>query len=228
VTIHVLVEGASERALLECWAPRLLGNGIVRVHSHQGKGELPRDPTAAPDKRRRGLLDQLPAKLRGFANALHSNIHHVVVLVDADKDEPKELAARISKIATQIAPGLSVTIRLAVEETEAFYLGDLKGMKLAFPDADMDQARAYIPDSIIDTWELFGTIVQDGGGNKVAWAEAMGPVLTTTASRSRSPSFQDLVRALFGLTEKETPAEAARKGRHRHLSQKKRNASRGR
>ena len=40
--------------------------------------------------------------------------------------------------------------------------------------ARMKQARAYEPDSICGTWERFGKIIDDPGGNKVAWAEAMG------------------------------------------------------
>jgi hypothetical protein len=214
VTIHVLVEGPSEQALLERWAPRLLGSGEVRVHPHQGKGTLPEDLEARPDARHRGLLDQLPAKLRGFANALHSKDHHVVVLVDADDDDPATLADGISAAAARIAPDLSVTVRLAVEETEAFYLGDQKALWKAFPGADMAKARSYTPDSIIGTWELFGSIVDDGGGNKVAWAEAMGPVLTTVASQNRSPSFQRLVAGLLGLAPTKPAKPAKRRYRH--------------
>ena len=111
-----------------------------------------------------------------------------------------------------------MTVRLAVEETEAFYLGDLKALKKAFPRADMATARRYVPDSVVDTWELFGRIVHDGGGNKVAWAEAMGPVLTTKASQSRSPSFKGFVRGLLGLAPP-APAKPKRR-RYRHISKK--------
>ena len=214
MTIHVLVEGASEYALLERWAPRLVGSGNVRVHPHQGKGELPDDLAAPPEPKRRGLLDQLPAKLRGFANTAHPQAHQVVVLVDADTDDPETLTALIAEAAARVAPLLSVTVRLAVEETEAFYLGDQRAVMKAFPDADMAKIRAYVPDSIVGTWELFGAIVQDGGGNKVAWAEAMGPVLTTRAGDSRSPSFKELVRRLLTLAQA-APTKPARK-RYRH------------
>jgi len=214
VTIHVLVEGLSERALLERWAPRLVDGDEVRIHPHQGKGELPVDLAAAPDVKHRGLLDQLPAKLRGFANTVHAKAHRIVVLVDADEDDPAALAASISAAAETVAPNLSVTIRLAVEETEAFYLGDQKALKKAFPNADMVKARSYEPDSIVGTWELFGEIVGDGGGNKVAWAEAMGPILTTTASKSRSPSFRSLVGGLVALSAPRPSAPPKRHYRH--------------
>lgn len=215
MTIHVLVEGPAERALLDWWAPRLLSGRTVKVHPHQGKGKLPANPHAPPDPKHRGLLDQLPAKLRAYANVSQHEPIHVVVLLDADDEDPAALAESISKVAKQVSPGLAPLVRLAVEETEAFYLGDLAGIKKAYPNANMERARAYVPDSICNTWELFGRVVNDGGENKVAWAEAMGPVLTTKASASRSPSFKDLVQGLLGLAS-QTEQPAPRK-KYRHL-----------
>jgi hypothetical protein len=196
MTIHVLVEGSSERAFFELWSPRAFRGHHVKVHPHQGKGELPKDLHATPEPSRRGVLDQLPGKLRGFANSLDPRIDRVVVLVDADDDDPLELIAKINEAVRVLSPALQVLVQLAIEETEAFYLGDLRALELAFPKADLKAARNYTPDSICGTWELFGKIVADGGANKVAWAEAMGPVLTTKAASSRSPSFKALVRGL--------------------------------
>jgi hypothetical protein len=75
----------------------------------------------------------------------------------------------------------------------------------------MQLARAYEPDSICGTWELFGQIVGDGGGNKVAWAEAMGPCVTTKPEKSRSPSFKGMVTAFVALVPP-PPARATRRG----------------
>jgi hypothetical protein len=220
MTVHFLVEGPSESALLARWAPRILKGTVVRVHPHQGKGKLPANLSGPPAKDQRGLLDQLPAKLRGFANAQDSASLHVVVLVDADNDAPDELVAQIESAAKRVAPELRVTVRLAVEETEAFYLGDLKALKKAYPQADMKRAQAYGPDSICGTWERFGEVIGDVGGNKVAWAEAMGPLLTTKASASRSPSFQSLIRGLIAAPPS-TPKAKPRKP-YRHPTKKMR------
>ncbi len=214
MTIHILVEGPSERALLDRWLPRVLKGEAFRVHPHHGKGSLPPKLGDLPDPKRRGLLDQLPAKLRGFATSREPQNHVVVVLVDADDEEPIALARSIADAAKQVAPKLSVAVCLAVEETEAFYLGDLKGLERAFPNAQMEKARAYEPDSVCATWELFGEIVRDGGGNKVAWADAMGTVLTTSASASRSPSFKKFLTQLRDLIAK--PVKAIRRRNYRH------------
>jgi Domain of unknown function (DUF4276) len=213
MTIHVLVEGPSEGDFLDLWAPRLLRDMPVRVHPHQGKGALPADLDARPEPWKRGLLDQLPAKLRGFANALDPAADGVVVLVDADQDDAgarEALANEITAAAQRISSKLPVAVRFAVEELEAFYLGDLHALEGAFPGADMDRARAYEPDSIVGTWQLFGTIVGDGGANKRAWAKAMGPRVTTKAEKSRSPSFKAMVAALLELV---PPAPARTKRR---------------
>ena len=214
MTIHVLVEGPSERAFLERWSPRALRDQAVKVHPHQGKGQLPADPSAKPDPKHRGLLDQLPAKLRAFASTSGAESLRVVVLVDADDEDPESLAEAISTVAESVSPNLEVLVRLAIEETEAFYLGDLAALEKAYPDADMKRARKYQPDSVVGTWELFGAIVNDGGGNKVAWAESMGSLVTTQAARSRSPSFKAFVTGLRSFAPSETPAPRTRRYRH--------------
>lgn len=206
MTIHVFVEGPSEVALIEPWSKRLLKGCPVKVHPHEGKGRLPVDINARPDPRHRGLLDQLPAKLRAFASDAH--IHGIVVLVDADDDDCTALRTAIEQTAQTCSPNLRVVARIAIEETEAFYLGDLDALKRAFPDADMDRARSYKPDSICGTWEQLGEIINDDSGDKVGWAEKMGRILTTSPGKSRSPSFRALIRALRRLA---APAARSKK-----------------
>ena len=221
MTIHILVEGASERAFFERWLPRFLPSQHVRVHPHQGKGSLPKARNAPPDKKARGLLDQLPAKLRGLAQALNPQSDGILVLLDADDDEPDELRESIAAVAEQCAPQLQLRVSVAVEETEAFYLRDLRALERAYPDADLERARAYEPDSICGTWELFGEIVGDGGGNKVAWAEAMGPYVTTRAAESRSPSFRGMVQEVGALVPAPPPPKKTRAFRHKSKTEKR-------
>lgn len=199
MTIHILVEGSSERTLLDKWIPRLRLGHDVRVHPHQGKGELPEILDQIPDPKRRGLLDQLPAKLRGFQSSAVNGSDMVLILVDADDQCPTALETSLREIVSSQCPSLIVSVCIAVEETEAFYLGDLAAIRRAFPGADMEKARTYVPDSICGTWEFFAEVVGDDGGRKVAWAEAMGSCLTTRPERSRSPSFRRFVRGLAGL-----------------------------
>jgi hypothetical protein len=226
VKIHALVEGPSERAFLEPWARRLLRTHEVVVYPHQGKGTLPADLARTPDRVNRALLHQLPAKLRAFSESLDPETERVLVLVDADDDSCEDLNREITRAARELAPRLTVLVRIAIEETEAFYLGDLRALGLVFPDADLELARAYEPDSVCGTWEYFGRVVHDGGGNKVSWAGAMGPRLTIVAAHSRSPSFRALCRGLRTLVSA-TPAPRRRR-RYVHVARKRLDRSRRR
>jgi hypothetical protein len=214
VTLHVLVEGTTEREFFEGWLPRKTGTRDFAIHAHQGKGKLPADAASAPNPLHRGLLDQLPAKLRGFAEALDPDQDSVLIVVDRDADDCQQLATEIRNLVTSMAPGLRVEVRVSIEELEAYYLGDLKGVKTAFPGADLTRARSVDPDSVTDAWEFFGEIVGDDGGHKAEWARAMGRAVTTAESQSRSASFRALCRAL-GRLRKARPV-AKPKRRHRH------------
>lgn len=211
--LHVLVEGTSERGFFEPWAARLLRGHTVKVYPHQGKGNLPTSDKTKNDSRKRGLLDQLPAKLRAFGKSFDSRTDRVVVIVDADNENPDALTARLQRLLAEISPAPKVLFCIAVEELEAFYLGDLKGLKRAYPDHNQALARKYQPDSICGTWEYFGGVIRDGGGNKVDWADAMGPVVTTLAAHSRSPSFRALVTGLGSFITLGPPSVGVKKRR---------------
>ncbi len=133
MNIHALVEGPSERAFLELWARRLLQGHSIKVYPHQGKGALPADPFASPDPKNRALLHQLPSKLRAFADSLNPETDRVVVIVDADGDDCVALTREIVRAIDQFAPRLLVAVRIAIEETEAFYLGDQHALRGPFP-----------------------------------------------------------------------------------------------
>lgn len=227
MTVHVLVEGPSERAFLGPWATKVLKGIAFRVHPHQGKGSLPANPSARPRPEHRGLLDQLPAKLRGFEEA-RPRPTGVVVLVDADDDDWEELAAKILAVASSESPNTNVIVRIAVEESEAFFLGDIAALKKAYPKADIELARSYEPDSICGTWELLGRVIGDDGGNKVEWAASIGPYLTIDPAKSRSPSFKRLLSALKQLCKQQERPEKEEKRKFRHVAKPKRGDGRRR
>lgn len=203
--VHVLVEGPSERAFIELWAPRAFPGHLFRAHPHEGKGSLPRD-VMAPSAPRTGLLDLLPATLQAYAATNAMADHAFLVLVDADDEDCAKLRECLVAMAAALEPRPAhLVFRIAIEETEAFYLGDLSALKLAFPDADMSKARGYLPDSICGTAELFGEVVGDGGLNKVWWATEMGPHVTTNPARSRSPSFRKLHAGIAKLVASAPP-----------------------
>lgn len=200
--LHVLVEGASEAAFLKGWFPRLLPRHALRVIVHEGKGRLPRKPKDQPDPMRRGLLDQLPAKLRAYGRTLNAETDRVVVLIDADDEDCRALKRRLLKLLQQCDPKPTVVFRIAVEETEAFYLGDQAAIRQAFPRAKPHEMRTYVQDSVCGTWERFREVIGAEIEDKVGWAEQIAPYLSTQPGgrgANKSPSFHHLRRALLRL-----------------------------
>jgi hypothetical protein len=203
VRLHILVEGPSEVAFLNAWLPRFLPAGhSYRLIPHQGKGRLPGDSAARVNPKRRGLLDQLPAKLRAYGNTLQADTDRVVILVDVDDDDCEELLGRIKKLIDQIDPAPVALVRLAIEETEAFYLGDFKGIKSAYPGARWSRLRDHSYDSICETWELFQQVINAEFEDKVEWAERIGLHLGIRykgARANKSPSFRKFCEGLMRL-----------------------------
>ncbi len=222
MNVHALVEGPSEKAFLEPWAKRFLRGHSLKAYPHRGKGTL---TGKRQDPKQQGLLDQLPAKLAAFGKSLNRATDRVLVLVDADSDDIQDLDRRLKKLASGLDPAPVVVFRFAVEELEAFYLADMKALKAAFPDFDSKLAKGYVPDSICGSWELFGRVVGDGGGNKVAWAEAMSKVLSIRPAESRSPSFKELCNGLRELVKPPQIAKPKRTKPRRAKSAVKRDAT---
>jgi hypothetical protein len=201
--LHVLVEGDSEEALMRGWLPRFLppAHKFVVIR-HRGKGKLSRDPLQVPDIRREGLLDQLPAKLRAYGKSLNPATDRVLVLVDADDDHCRELKQRMLAALEQCNPRPIVLFRIAIEETEAFYLGDPTAIRRAFPQARIQRMRSYVQDSVCETWELFQRVIGSVVEDKVGWAELMAPHLGTDwrgRNANRSPSFRQFCLGLLRL-----------------------------
>jgi hypothetical protein len=202
VRLHVLVEGPADAAFFRGWLPRFLPGHTSKIIQHRGKGRLSGNPAKPPDPRQEGLLDQLPAKLRAYGRALNPETDRVLIVVDLDDDSCTDLKSRLVNLLKGCDPRPVVLFRIAIEETEAFYLGDQEAIRKAYPTAKVSRIKSYVPDSICGTAELFQEIIQAAREDKVEWAERMSAHLGTTwqgASANRSPSYRQLCKGLLWL-----------------------------
>ncbi|HEX3552835.1 MAG TPA: hypothetical protein VIA62_06365 [Thermoanaerobaculia bacterium] len=201
--LHILVEGPSEAALLQGWLPRFLPpQHSFKVIQHRGKGRLSGDPEKPPDPKREGLLDQLPAKLRAYGRILNPATERVLVLVDLDQDDCGDLKARLLRVLDSCDPKPVVLFRIAIEETEAFYLGDPSSIRNAFPEAKLRRLKTYTQDSICGTWERFQEVIGARVEDKPGWAERMADwlgVVWKGPQANRSPSFCQFCKGLLWL-----------------------------
>lgn len=199
---EVLVEGASDvPALREVLVRRFgLVEGVnFRIHPHKGRGSLPANPLAKPDPRHQGLLDQLPAKLQGFGRYLADDAC-VLVVVDVDDAPCVRLLAELNAMLARLpSRPLNVLFRLAIEETESWFIADAAAVKAAYPKAKLQRLRAVVPDAVCGAWEVLATALgykanDVTGADKYAWADAIAPHLNLT-----DPESPSLVKLLAGI-----------------------------
>jgi Domain of unknown function (DUF4276) len=212
IRIEVLTEGSSDVATVKEVLKRKFGlaeEEHFRIHPHHGRGSLPANPLALPDQRNRTLLHQLPAKLRGYSHWLDSN-SIVLVLVDAD-DTPCDQLLRDLKIMYAALPKKpQVLFRIAIEETESWFLADTKAIKAAYPSARTASLRKIKPDTVVGAWERLAEAlghdvksIQNSGALKTQWAEKISPNLDL--DHPKSPSLHKLIEGLSRYLAKVNP-----------------------
>jgi hypothetical protein len=117
--LEVLVEERSAKVALEQLIPRIvpaarLGETLF-IHAFSGK----------PD-----LLKKLPQRLRGYTTFGDARI---VVLVDRDREDCGRLKQQILRDARAAGVIDRVLARIAVEELESWFLGDVPALRAVFP-----------------------------------------------------------------------------------------------
>lgn len=196
---EVLVEGGSDvPSLLEIFTRRfgLQENIDFRIHPHRGRGKLPTNFLSKPDPKRQGLLDQLPAKLRGFGHYLDSSAC-VLIVIDADDTPADQLLNELNTMLAQLPTRPSrVLFRLAIEETESWFIADENAVLAAYPKARVQRLRGIAPDSIVGAWEVLADVLKADkkevtGVDKYQWANAIAPHLDL--DNPRSPSLKLLI-----------------------------------
>jgi len=218
---EILVEGQTElTALSSSILTQILGTygkpHTWKIHKHRGIGKLPEDLVARHKPADQTLLHNLPVKLRAYGKSLQPD-QVVVVLVDLD-DRPdcKAFKRDLLGILDVCQPKPSVTFRIAIEELEAWFLGDQEAIQAAYPNAKLDILENYQQDSICGTWELLANAIHPGGlgalqnkgkrspltlEEKRKWATKITQKMDV--NKNLSPSFccfRDKLRELAGIS----------------------------
>lgn len=209
--LEVLVEGASDSPTVKEVLERkfhLVEGEHFRIHPHKGKGKLPENPLSRPDLKHQGLLDQLPAKLRGFGKSLPENAA-VLVVVDADKQPCHELLNSLNSMLAALPVKPKVMFRLAVEETESWFIADMSALQQAYPGQLKKNVLKNIkPDAVIGAAEKLAEAIglnprMVAGPTKFQWAKKIAPHLNL--EKPASPSFGKLIDGIGRLVQPTTP-----------------------
>ena len=207
--IEVLCEGSSDvptaRQVLERRFKLEEGKGF-RVHPHRGKGKLPsaQHLLKRPAVTDQTLLGQLPIKLKNMALQTRGAFEVVVVvLVDADDDDPTKLgnslAAMYEALPTKPRHCLFC---IAVEETESWFIAEPSAVKKAYQEANTQELARVASDSVCGAWETLARALgldprNCTGADKHAWATAIAPYLNL--HRPVSPSLATFVSRVSGV-----------------------------
>lgn len=213
---EVLVEDRSGSIALDHVMQKILGaNNAVhswRLHPYRGIGRVPKDLRSGKDPRKRLLLDRLPRLLQGYGRSLSDmGPSAVIVVVDSDARDCRAFKRELLDVLDACNPRPRTLFRIAVEESEAWLLGDRDAVKAAYPRTRDSVLDRYVQDSRCGTWEVLADAIHPGGAAslgkwpasgqaKCKWAEKIAPRMDVDRNRSRSfQVFRDGVRRLARL-----------------------------
>lgn len=218
--IEVLVEDQSGAIALRSIMDKILGlpasPHTYKIHPYKGIGHIPKGLKPKHDPRKRLLLDQLPRLLRGYGKSYQQRTAAVVVVIDLDSRDCHTFKQELLDILNRCNPRPTTLFRIAIEEGEAWLLGDLDAVKDAYPKAKDRILREYVQDSICGTWQKLADAIYPGGSRKLEglgypligqvkceWAERITPFIDV--GRNRSKSFQVFCDGIRGLAHTDSP-----------------------
>ena len=169
---EILVEDQSGKTMLDILVPKIINQPhTFEVRAYKGVGHIPKNLTSRTDARKRLLLDQLPRLLGGYGKTFAGYSENypypaaVIVVCDLDDKCLKTFREELFAVLNACNPKPETRFCIAIEEGEAWLLGDIPAIKAAYPNARDNVLRSYENDSICGTWELLADAVSSGGAN---------------------------------------------------------------
>lgn len=205
VHFEILVEDQSGKKALDILVPKIIGDDhTFKVHPYKGIGTIPRNLKGKPDASKRILLTQLPKLLRGYGKTFagYQNDFPAAVILVCDLDDQclEVFRQQLFSVLNECNPAPEARFCIAIEEGEAWFLGDIPAIKAAYPKAKEKVLKGYVNDSICGTWEhladavfpggrlaLSGKGWQAAGAEKSAWSIRIAPHMDV--DNNVSPSF---------------------------------------
>lgn len=214
---EILVEDISGKKVLDNVVPGIIGDShTFRVIPYKGIGRPPRDLSSSSDPKKRILLNQLPRILQGYGNAFSQYPvgYKAVLMIVVDLDDRclKISRQELLSVLLSVNPKPDTRFCFAIEEGEAWLLGDRKAVLAAYPKADQGVLNRYTNDSICGTWEVLADILHKDGSAKLIkggyrkvgeakskWAEDISPFMDV--NNNNSPSFNYFRSNILELVE---------------------------
>lgn len=202
---YIHVEDQSGKKALDILVPMIIGSEhTFEVFPYKGLGHIPKNMKDSKDADKRILLDILPKLLKGFGRTFagYGDAYAAIVIVvcDLDRRNLKTFRNELLGVLNACSPQPETRFCIAIEEGEAWSLGDLAAVKAAYLKAKDTILDSYVNDSICSTWETLANSVYPGGAaalkalgwsavgeEKSKWAERIAPRMDVESNNS--PSF---------------------------------------
>jgi len=206
---EILVEDQSGKKALDILVPKIISKkDTFIVHSYKGIGRIPQGLSSITDASKRILLDRLPSLLKGYGHSFSNYDATVVVVPDLDDKDLNNFLEDLNMVLNQCNPKPNAHFCIAIEEGEAWFLGDIPAIKSAYPNAKNQILTSYVPDSICGTWEKLADAIFKGGYSKLKgqgyqtvghykslWAENISHHMDVDNNNSPSfCNFRDILR----------------------------------
>lgn len=206
-----LIEDQSSADLIEILMQKnFLPSGGVTFNckSFKGIGGFTRKNTVKETKSGK-LLNGLATYLRGFNKSLQYIPAVIIVVLDNDARNTEEFIAELNYVAEKNKINIDYVFCIAIEEVEAWLLGDKDAILTAYPLAKLQHLNTYVQDSICGTWEVLADVVYPGGVSKLKkecptyieigkykseWARKIG--VHMDIGHNNSPSFNNFIREI--------------------------------
>ncbi len=199
-----LIEDQSSEELIKALMKKIIQeNASVSFDSKsfRGIGGFTKRNTVKETKTGK-LLNDLATYLRGFNKSLQGISATVVIVLDNDDRDTALFRSQLEQVVTENRITIDHVFCIAVEEVEAWLLGDKEALLRAYPRAKLQVLQFYTQDSICGTWELLADVVYFGGLKKLRrdlpsyrevgkikaeWAKNIG--IHMDLNHNESPSF---------------------------------------
>lgn len=219
--LEILIEDQSGKAALEILLPKIFTEGVThRVIPYKGIGRIPKNLNKFTDPSKRVLLNTLPKLIQGYGKTFASYAADysvaLIVVCDLDGRDLNSFISELEEIVNRTEPKPLTRFCLAIEEGEAWLLGDINAIKYAYPKSNSSVLNNYVNDSICGTWEVLADAVYPGGckelkkkgwqavgAEKSNWAKSICPLIDV--SNNKSPSFNYFMRTILELAESSPP-----------------------
>jgi len=174
---EILVEDISGKTALDILIPKIINPNNTEehkfnIHSYKGIGKPPKNLKPGTDAQKRILLDQLPRIVQGLGKVLAkypSDCPAIIIVVcDLDNKCLSKFRRELLELVDKCDSKLKTQFCIAIEEVEAWYLGDLSAVKTAYPKAKDKVLKSYVNDSICGTWEKLADAVFPGGAQSLS------------------------------------------------------------